>query len=143
MRHLPPPKSCIRLGWDSFAAISQRASCASASSIFAGISLMTALCLCESLPGGSGPPRSVRKTALWSEPPSHWRRGNFSSTKRPSQFFQSSTGVLMDTEVFYSSRCLRIPYLGHDGCYWVYPAPGSHIGISGLHKKPSLILYLQ
>src|SRR5271156_2624872 len=49
------------------------------------------------------PGRSVRKTALWSEPPSHCRSGNFPST-RPSHFFQSS-GLLIEplsAKTFYA-----------------------------------------
>src|SRR5215469_8434935 len=49
---------------------------------------------------------AVRKTALWSEPPSHWRSGNFPSTERPSQVFQNSilvmTGICDPT--FYAMR---------------------------------------
>jgi len=53
----------------------------------------------------------VRKTALWFEPPSHRCNGNFPSTTDPSQFFQSSVGMLISgiaaKPLFYSCSALN------------------------------------
>src|ERR1700741_3650710 len=77
----------IRFGWENWPAARHREIWRSASAPSHAVSLIAAFE--EGSPGNS-----VRNTALWSDPPSHCRRGNFLSITRPSHDFQTP-GLLM------------------------------------------------